>query len=122
MPAKFSVDREAKIIDLYNNGLNPKQIGLMFGTYNTSIRRVLLRKGIIPQSHSERRRLVKANPFIDLTCKETQYWLGYLAADGCVRSASSTINISTNLDPEHLNTYLEFLKYPIKVKKYFNKT
>ena len=54
---------EQNIIDKYNEGVSPKQIGEMLGTYNTTIRRILIRNGIVPQNCSERRRVVKSIPF-----------------------------------------------------------
>lgn len=54
---------EQNIINRYNEGASPKEIGVELGTYNTTIRRILIRNGITPQNCSERRRVVKAIPF-----------------------------------------------------------
>lgn len=43
---KFSKEKEETIIRLYKQGKSQKEIGLMFDTFNTSIRRVLLRNNI----------------------------------------------------------------------------
>lgn len=121
MPVRFSTEQEKEMVCLYKAGSSPTQIAALLKTYNGSVRRVLLRNGIELQGSSERNRLVKENPFANLDCRATQYWLGYIAADGCIKQASGTINISTNQDPEHLENYVKFIGYPLKIQKYLNK-
>ena len=115
----YSEELEDKIVDLYKEGYNTLEIGKLVGIkYNTSIRRVLLRKGVDLISNEIRNRVVKTNPFQDLTLPEVQYWLGYLAADGCISRRSknpSKIRLNTNTDPEHLETYAKFIGYGVKV-------
>jgi LAGLIDADG-like domain len=121
MPVRFSTEQEKEMVCLYKAGSSPTQIAALLKTYNSSIRRVLLRNGIEPQGSSERNRLVKENPFANLDCMTTQYWLGYIATDGCIKQPSGTINISTNQDPQHLEHYVKFTGYPLKIQKYLNK-
>ena len=74
-----------EIIKLYESGVSAKDIATKYGTYNTSIRRVLLRNNIKLRDSSEAQASVKTNPFAEWETKEAAaYWLGYLAADGCV--------------------------------------
>lgn len=125
MGTKFSKEKELEIIRLYiEEGLTQKEIGNMFNTWNTSIRRVLERYNIPLIGVSERKSEVKTNPFQDLSNSQVQYWLGYLAADGNVKPVSklsNLIRINTNLDPEHLNKYANFLGYGKQVRKDLNK-
>lgn len=113
---------ESNIIELYNNGKNQHEIADLYGTYNTTIRRVLIRNGIIPRNQSEAQISVKENPFTKNT-EESNYWLGYLIADGCVSVGKGgyRVIINTNKDPEHLKLYGNYINKPVRCyrnKKY----
>lgn len=126
MVAKFSEEKEKEIIRLYlEEGMNQKEIGKLYNTYNTSIRRVLERNNVPKRDKAHDRRSVNKNPFEDLSSKEVQYWLGYLAADGNVNDLSqknNRISLDTNLDPEHLEKYRSFLGINKKIYKFWNKS
>lgn len=47
---KFSIEKERDIIQKYKSGKNTIEIAKIYNTYNTSIRRVLLRNGIFPRN------------------------------------------------------------------------
>jgi len=120
MPTKFSEEKEKEIIRLYKEGMNQKEIGKLYNTYNTSIKRVLERNNVPKRDRAHDRRSVNKNPFEDLSSKEVQYWLGYLAADGNVNDLSqknNRISLDTNLDPEHLEKYKKFLETNKKIYK-----
>lgn len=120
--ARFSQEKEQDILEKYKSGMSTLQIAKIHGTYNTSIRRVLIRHGVTIRSYSEAQpKKVTSNPFEDLSNFDVQYWLGYLASDGNIGHQRNRINISTNLDPEHLKKYVAFLNVDIKIGKYFNK-
>lgn len=97
--SKFSKEKEEQIIKLYKEGKNQKEIGKIFNTYNTSIRRVLLRNGIVPKGNDKIQRLCKHNPFRK-NDEYSEYFLGLLLTDGCVSSnkskSSNSINLSLN--------------------------
>lgn len=119
---KYSEDKVNRILLLHKQGLNPTEIAKELNTYNTTIRRILLREGLVPRTQSEERAIVKTNPFINLNDEQVQYWLGYIAADGNISKAPrNRVNVATNLDPDHLNKYIDFIGYPIKLLKYLNK-
>ena len=69
------------IIKEYLSGRTQQNIAKELHTYNTSIRRVLLRNNIKIRSNSEIQRFVNYNPFPK---KENQYWVGLFAADSCI--------------------------------------
>lgn len=121
MGKKYSREDELTIISLYQDGILPEEIAFRFNTYNTTIRRILLRNDIPLISIAERHKVVKDNPFEDLSNKEVQYWLGYLAADGCVSDRNNWIDVSTVNDPDHLLKYIAFVGYPLKLRAYSNK-
>lgn len=127
MQAKYPKELEDNILSLYAEGLTTVEIAKKTGLkYNTSVRRVLLRHGITPISTRERLEVVKSNPFTNLQDSKVQYWLGYLAADGCISTKKgsntpSLVRINTNKDPDHLLKYIDFLGYPVKRNTSHNK-
>lgn len=110
-----------KIVELHKNKLTPQQIAKELGVHHGTIRKVLTKESYILLKPFDFYRTVKTNPFADLNNTNTQYWLGYLAADGCIGSNGNEIIINTNKDPHHLQTYIHFLNYPLKVAKCLNK-
>ena len=48
---------------MYKEGKSQKEIAKYYGTFNTSIRRVLLRNNIILRGNNKIQRLCKHNPF-----------------------------------------------------------
>lgn len=111
---------EPEIVSLYTQGKTQHEIADLYGTYNTTIRRILLRNGIIPRNQSEALVSVKENPFTSKT-EAANYWLGYLIADGCISNGNGgyRVIINTNKDPEHLETYGLYINRP--VQSYYNK-
>jgi len=71
---KFSKEKEESIISDYKAGLNTVEIAKKWNTYNTSIRRVLLRYGITLRSTKEVQRTVENNPF-KLGDEKSEYFL-----------------------------------------------
>lgn len=92
-PAKNNIKgHEQEIIDLYLQGMSQKDIAVKFNTYNTSVRRVLLRNGIKTRSTSEVLRKCKINPFKD-NDQISDYFLGLLLTDGTI---SNRVNDKRN--------------------------
>lgn len=60
---KFSKEKEESIISDYQKGFNTVEIAKKWNTYNTSIRRVLIRNGITPRTNKEVQSRVKECPF-----------------------------------------------------------
>lgn len=84
---KFSREKEQDIIDRYKRGKNTIEIAKEYNTYNTSIRRVLLRNGIVPRNSQKVQRLCKHNPF-KRNDEYSEYFLGLLLTDGCITNKS----------------------------------
>lgn len=118
---KYSKSKVDYIVKEYKKGKTQKDIAKELKTYNTTIRRILLRENIEVLGNDKQQAIVKHNPFLDLNDDETLYWLGYLIADGNVSLKRNRINISTNKDPQHLEKYISFLKAPVKLNKQLNK-
>lgn len=109
---------ELEIVKKYNNGLNTKQIALEYNTYNTTIRRILIRHSVPLISTSERFRFVQNNPFKedDFT---SDYFLGLLIADGCVSKSTITLGLKEE-DVYMLEAFASFCSPVLKVYKYFH--
>lgn len=88
--SRFTKEKEDEIIHLYKLGKTQKEIAKQFNTFNTSIRRVLLRYNIIPRSNSKVNRLCKHNPF-KKNDEYSEYFLGLLLTDGCI---SKELNVN----------------------------
>lgn len=100
---------EEKIVEDYLKGKNTKEIADELGTYNTSIRRILLRNGVKVRTQSEAQAKT-VNVFKDLELEQVQYWLGFLAADGTIAKKENLIALELQKkDLEHLKKYCAFV-------------
>ncbi len=61
---------EQEIVEKYNNKVNTVILARELGTYNTTIRRILLRNNIKLRSSGEVQAKVKSNPF---SIEKSQY-------------------------------------------------
>lgn len=97
--SKFSKEKEISIIKMYKDGYSQKEIADYYNTFNTSIRRVLLRNNIIIKGNDKRQRLCKNNPFKNKD-EKSDYFLGLLLTDGTisknVTKNSNSICLSLN--------------------------
>jgi hypothetical protein len=111
---KFSEEIEKFIVTEYLSGKNQREIANQLNTYNTSIRRVLLRNNI-PLISSAERWSNRDNMF-DSMSEESQYWIGFLAADGSIGNNSNVIQLgSAEKDFQHLLKYSKFVNAPIRL-------
>lgn len=120
---KFSKEKEESIISDYKAGLNTVEIAKKWNTYNTSIRRVLLRYGITLRSTKEVQRTVKNNPF-KLGDEKSEYFLGLLLTDGNIhhRKDFNSVSISISLkDKEMVEQFRDFVCPRNKVSKVLQK-
>lgn len=107
---RFSREKEQSIISDYQMGLNTVEIAKKWNTYNTSIRRVLLRYGITPRTGKEVNSRVKENPF-KLGDEKSEYFLGLLLTDGsiCHRKDINSVCVSLGLkDKEMVEKFRDF--------------
>lgn len=61
-------------------------------------------------------RIVTNNPFIDLKNNNTQYWLGFLSADGSIFKSRISLGLQEK-DESHIDKYIKFIGYDIKKSK-----
>lgn len=106
---KFSEEKELEIVEAYLEGMNTNEIAKEQGTYNTSIRRVLLRRGITLRTNSEAHRVVSLQDFTSREGSEDfDYFLGLLATDGCITGNRVVLDFSEE-NKELLHYWNEFL-------------
>jgi len=106
---KYNQDKVKYIVDSYlKEGKTGQQIAEELGTYNTTIRRILIRNGITLRTNKEIQSLVKHNPFIH----DSGYWVGLLAADGCITGNRVVLEL---IDRELLEQYKAFLNSPVNI-------
>lgn len=117
---------ESLIVREYNEGKSQMQLARDLGTYNTTIRRILLRNGLIMRPQQEVKTILKGNPFLE-NSEASNYFLGYIASDGNLvnrnkaKPNSYAITLNTNIDPQMLERYREWLDIPNKLRKVWNK-
>ena len=98
----FTKEIEASIIYDYLQGYNTVQIAKKWNTYNTSIRRVLLRNNVKIRSNAEACTNIKECPFKD-NDERSEYFLGLLLTDGCItRRTKNSATISLSLKDKDL--------------------
>jgi hypothetical protein len=66
---------------------------------------------VIKEAATKRQTTVKRNPFADVLCLKTQYYLGLLATDGCIHEESGSISLGLK-DKQLVESFSEFVGYP----------
>ena len=103
---RFDKNKENQIIELYKKGYSQKEIAILYNTFNTSIRRVLLRNNIILRGSSNIIRLCKHNPF-KKNDEYSDYFLGLLVTDGgMTKEKDSSRNYGINLSLSEVDSYM----------------
>lgn len=123
--SKFSKEKEENILRMYKEGKSQKEIAKYYRTFNTSIRRVLLRNNIILRGNNKIQRLCKHNPF-KRNDEFSEYFLGLLLTDGCISSNitknSNSINLSLNeRDSYIVETFRDWASPKSKISKVLQK-
>lgn len=116
--SKFSEEEITDIIKLYKRGVSQKEIANLYSTYNTSIRRILVKNNVKIRGKAASQVYVKKNPF-RRNDERSDYFLGLLLTDGCI----SNNRISLSLKEEDIYILEEFAKFcsPIlQVTKYYH--
>lgn len=117
---KFNKEKIEEIIKLYLLGKNTVEIAKIYNTYNTSIRRVLIRNNISLRTCSMVRSYIDNTRFVnsELTRKES-YFLGLLVTDGCISNNRITLSLKEE-DVYMLKSFASFFGKKVKVNKYFH--
>lgn len=116
---KYDLESENEIIKLYKNGMSQKDIAIKYNTYNTTIRRILLRNNILLRTSSNISRLCKHNPF-KRNDEYSDYFLGLLITDGNIEYTSSRNRIRLSLsetDKDLINKFKNWASPKSKINK-----
>ena len=117
---KLSNDQKNYIIKEYIKGKSQKDLAIEFNTYNTSIRRILIKNGISIRGNNVIQSYVKHNYFKNLKDPNTQYWLGWLATDGCLTNGNIVLEVKEE-DSYILEYFKDFLGNSVNINKQLNK-
>lgn len=105
-------DIDKNVIDAYQAGATADQAAKMFGYKSSSACYHIMRKfGISRRNMSEvmTKRTCDHNFFENIDTEEKAYWLGFIAADGCVIDKKLTISLSRK-DYNHINKFKKDIK------------
>ena len=102
---RFSKEKEQEIIKLYRAGKTQKEIAIFYNTFNTSIRRVLLRYNEKIRTGERALRFCKHNPF-KRNDEYSDYFLGMLLTDGCVYQRKGAKYKRINLSLSERDKYM----------------
>ena len=110
-PKKYSEEKEKEIIRLYiEENKNTNEIAKLFNTYNTTIRRILLRNNIELRSYGvAQQKITLQNISSKEGTQDFDYFLGLLATDGCVTDNRIVLDFSEE-NKELLDYWNEFLE------------
>lgn len=118
----LSSEEIEKVKQLYSNGLTSYQIADIFGVSRPAISTHLRNKDRHRKTRSEasRKYTFNENYFENITTGPQAYWLGMLAADGCVRAGNQITLALQSTDKELLNKFANSLEAtnPISHYKY----
>jgi hypothetical protein len=112
-----------KIKDLIEENLTSQEISTRLNISRQTLHRKLKKFNLKTKKGSGgQNRIMNHNPFIDLDNPETQYWLGFLAADGYISASKYYFSCyQANDDRFHMILFRDFLCKDIKLVSCLNK-
>jgi hypothetical protein len=113
----LSDDERATIAEKYWAGASAKEAGAVVGRSECAAWRVLAERGIASRGLRHARVYhVNAKYFADIDTEEKAYWLGFIAADGCVRRDGSVVIALASQDHGHLKKFRQCIgsNHPIR--------
>lgn len=96
-----------EILKLSQKGHTPKEIKLILNISYYKVLKHFKYMNLPLQGSGGMNIIVKNNPFM-INNNESNYWIGFLAADGCVAKRDNQINLKIK-DVEHLKKYRDFI-------------
>jgi len=107
---KLNLDQVTDICQRYPQGESSVSLARDMSVCEGTIRRQLIQHGIPIRSRSEaaRKYVVDCSRFSEISTQEQAYWLGFIAADGCVYHNKLQILLQRG-DKKHLTQLLAFL-------------
>ncbi len=111
------------IILLHKNGMSPRKIAPLYNVRHTTIYKLLKKKKKYINRYKNafiRKYHCNNNYFGDIKTEHQAYWLGLIAADGCIKKNGNRLSITLhNNDSNILSLFLKDLQsnYPIHYSK-----
>jgi len=120
---KFSEFEEQEISLKYLNGESSVVLSKIYNVSYSTILRIIRRNNINVRTQPEAQRKYNCdyNFFEDINTEEKAYWLGFIAADGCVnvRKNQSVLTISLQgKDENHLEKFKKNINSTHPIRKY----
>jgi len=109
-----------EIIKLYINGISTKKLARKYQCSDSLISKIIKENNIQMRTASQRTQKysINENAFGAIT-EESAYWIGFLMADGCIKTAkgiSRTVALEiTESDKNHIEKFRDFLKSNHKI-------
>ena len=121
-----STEQKNEVYRLYLQGLKLIEISNLVNINRNLVSKILKSYGINPNSNYQRHinqiEDNKVDLFLDLQNPNTQYWLGFLAADGCIKKNNTTISFTTkDYDLAHAFCNYANVSPGNKIYTYFDK-
>jgi hypothetical protein len=119
----LSESDKAQIVRDYMAGVDARTLGRRHGVSGTAIGGLLRRRGVPIRGagFASRRYSVNASAFRDMDDNDTQYWLGFLTADGMLktneRGQYELRVVLSHRDVSHLELFRAFLKSSSPIKE-----
>lgn len=107
------VDKLTKeeLVNLYKSGMSMNKVSEMYKTTTFTIKNKNEEFGINIEDYYEFRLSYDIHVFDSIDTEEKAYWLGFLYADGCVRSDMNVVCLKLNAkDTDHLIKFKNFFK------------
>jgi transposase-like protein len=120
-PKEYGMENET-VVSMYQNGKTCAEIAEKYGCSNGVIYRIIRKSSVEMRSPSveARKYTVNHNAFNKLDAS-TEYWLGFIMADGCISENSGSDSLSVCLarcDEGHLKKFLNFLESDYHICQY----
>lgn len=100
-------ETEKKIVEAYTSGVAMSEIVSTFGVSNTTVRKAVKRLGGELRAPAWAKS-VRHDFFEDINDEESAYWLGFVAADGCVHRGYVKLGLSS-VDDAHVESFRKAL-------------
>lgn len=104
---------------MYKEGYTQKHIADVLGTYNTTIRRILIRNNVSLRSNKEIQKRINTEE-IDETSNEFMYFIGLASADGNIYKDRFTLGFKES-DKDHLIKVMKIIKANSNIHTYNKK-
>lgn len=118
----FSKNEIQDIIFLRMCGLSMHKIGIKYGRDDSVIDRILKENGItFRMTTNTPKASLRGDAFSDISDKDSAYWAGLIAADGCVRLPKNCVTKQLSImlsarDLNHLKKFADFISFEKEIK------